>query len=230
MSLACLRATQLDIPETPFQGDILGAFSADALHHLNRLWRGSQQLYSKSLRNYWTSRPTSKGESNKHHTEKKIVSDACLHILVLMRLRESLIEVLYLRERLTPNPERGFHPFPSESYDLRFGSADSHLNHFTLVCELLQRQLKIASQQDHIICKKQRQRSSKPKQAETTKWDLLCPLATPRNSARKSNEQNQWLRAALTKSIQNESDFLFTILLFFTGLRPKCTYQSTNRN
>ena len=113
----------------------------------------------------------------------------------------------------------------------RIGGADSHPGCFTLSCKPPQDILEFLarrSQQDNIICEKQRWVPVAPG------LDTLWHVAVPRNSVKfKNNEQNQWqrptgvqraLRTGLTYCRQCEpsscSGHTGTIQPLAEGLRP----------
>lgn len=70
-----------------------------------------------------------------------------------------MLELLSLRQELTPDPEGAFNFFPFESHGLRLRGADFHHSCFPLGSKLPQCKLKAMakrSQQNLIICYKQR--------------------------------------------------------------------------
>ena len=70
-----------------------------------------------------------------------------------------ILKLLHLKQELSPNQEGASHLFPVKNDGLGIGGADSHPSRFTLGCTPPQDMLEVLvrrSQQDHIICKKQR--------------------------------------------------------------------------
>ena len=120
-----------------------------------------------------------------------------LHPSLTSEQDPKILELLHLRQELSPNSEGASHLFQVENHGLRLGGADFHLSCFTLSCKLPQNMLEVLarrSQQDNIVCKKQRWNPLAPEP------DPLWPPTAPKNSVHKNNEQNWWQRAALLES------------------------------
>jgi len=56
-------------------------------------------------------------------------------VIELAMIYHDLLELLCLRQQLTPNPEGALHCFLAENHVLRLGGADSHPDRFTLSCK-----------------------------------------------------------------------------------------------
>ena len=103
-----------------------------------------------------------------------------LHSSITCEHDSEMLKLLHLRQDLTPNPERAFNPFPTYNHSLRFGGACSHPCRFTL--GFIERgpsalAAVVRSQQDHIICRKQR---GNPDFTNLEHWtaEVLCSLPT----------------------------------------------------